>query len=120
VLGRQSSAVDRSRAPPGQAVLWVQVRAQPSQIRRDAAGEIDAREWADAAEPYAERVMAKLSEYAPGIKRLVLKRGILTPATLRPTTPTSSAATAWPAAITYARISSFARSPVTHALPDAG
>jgi phytoene dehydrogenase-like protein len=43
----QSSAVDRSRAPAGQAVLWVQGRAQPSQIRGDAAGEIDAREWAD-------------------------------------------------------------------------
>ncbi len=78
----QSSAVDRSRAPAGQAVLWVQVRAQPPEIRGDGAGEIEARDWADAAEPYADRVIAKLAEYAPGIERLVLKRVILTPADL--------------------------------------
>jgi phytoene dehydrogenase-like protein len=75
----QSSAVDPSRAPEGKAVLWVQVRAQPGQIRGDAAGEIDARHWADAAEPYADRVIAKLAEYAPGIERLILERVILTP-----------------------------------------
>lgn len=75
----QSSAVDRSRAPEGQAVLWVQVRAQPSQIRGDAAGEIEARDWREAAEPYADRVIAKLAEYAPGIERLILKRVVLTP-----------------------------------------
>jgi phytoene dehydrogenase-like protein len=78
----QSSAVDPTRAPSGQAVLWVQVRAQPSPIRGDVAGEIEARDWTDAAEPYADRVIAKLSEYAPGIERLILKRAILTPADL--------------------------------------
>jgi phytoene dehydrogenase-like protein len=75
----QSSAVDPTRAPEGQAVLWVQVRAQPAQIRGDMAGEIAARNWEDAAGPYADRVIAKLSEYAPGIERLILKRAVLTP-----------------------------------------
>ena len=75
----QSSAVDPTRAPHGQTVLWVQVRAQPAEIRGDAAGEITARDWADAADPYADRVMEKLSEYAPGIQELVLKRVVLTP-----------------------------------------
>jgi phytoene dehydrogenase-like protein len=75
----QSSAVDPTRAPDGQAVLWVQVRAQPAEIRGDAAGEITARDWADAADPFADRVMEKLSQYAPGIQELVLKRAVLTP-----------------------------------------
>jgi phytoene dehydrogenase-like protein len=75
----QSSAVDPTRAPEGQAVLWVQVRALPAEIRGDAAREIDAHDWAHAAEPYADRVIAKLSEYVPEIQSLILKRAVLTP-----------------------------------------
>jgi phytoene dehydrogenase-like protein len=80
----QTSAVDPSRCPPGQdgAVLWVQVRALPAHIRGDAAGSIEARDWAAAAEPYADRVLAKLERYAPGISELVLDRAVLTPADL--------------------------------------
>jgi phytoene dehydrogenase-like protein len=78
----QSSAVDPTRAPKGQAVLWVQVRALPAEIRGDAAGEIGASDWTDAAEPYADRVINKLSQYAPGIEDLILKRAVLTPADL--------------------------------------
>ena len=33
----QPTAIDPSRAPPGQHVLWVQVRVLPSRIRGDAA-----------------------------------------------------------------------------------
>ncbi|MBV9050269.1 MAG: NAD(P)/FAD-dependent oxidoreductase [Solirubrobacterales bacterium] len=80
----QTSAVDPSRCPPGEggAVLWVQVRALPAQIRGDAAGAIEARDWPAAAEPYADRVLAKLERYAPGIGELVLDRAVLTPADL--------------------------------------
>lgn len=78
----QSSAVDSTRAPQGGHVLWVQVRALPAEIRGDAAGEILARTWNQAGEPYAERVLAKLERYAPGIGELVLDRAILTPAEL--------------------------------------
>ena len=63
-------------------MLWVQVRALPGAIRGDAAGEIDARDWDSAREPYADRVMAKLERYAPGIGSLVLDRAVLTPADL--------------------------------------
>ncbi|MGH2883060.1 MAG: phytoene desaturase family protein, partial [Solirubrobacteraceae bacterium] len=77
----QTSAVDPTRSPDG-AVLWVQVRALPAQIRGDAAGAIAARDWAAAAEPYADRVLAKLERYAPGIGGLVLDRAVLTPADL--------------------------------------
>ncbi len=80
----QTSAVDPSRCPPGEdgAVLWVQVRALPAEIRGDAAGSIEARDWPAAAEPYADRVLAKLERYAPGIGELVLDRAVLTPADL--------------------------------------
>lgn len=77
----QTSAVDASRASDGQ-VLWVQVRALPAQIVGDALGQIEARSWPEAAEPYADRVLAKLERYAPGIGELVLDRATLTPADL--------------------------------------
>lgn len=80
----QTSAVDPSRLPAdeGGAVLWIQVRALPASIRGDGAGVIEARDWASAAEPYAERVLGKLERYAPGIGELVLDRAVLTPADL--------------------------------------
>jgi phytoene dehydrogenase-like protein len=78
----QSSAVDPTRAPAGQHVLWVQVRALPAEIRGDAVSEIGGRTWDDAAQPYADRVLAKLERYAPGIGELVLDRAILTPTDL--------------------------------------
>lgn len=82
----QTSAVDPSRATAGH-VLWVQVRALPAQIRGDAAGEIRARDWPAAAEPYADRVLAKLERYAPGIGELVLDRAVLSPADLEQRNP---------------------------------
>lgn len=75
----QTSAVDPSRAQNGGQVLWVQVRTLPSQIRGDAEGEISARSWDEAKEPYADRVMRKLEEYAPGIVDLVLDRTVFSP-----------------------------------------
>jgi phytoene dehydrogenase-like protein len=78
----QTSAVDPSRAADGN-VLWVQVRALPAEISGDALGKIEGRSWADAAEPYADRVLAKLERYAPGISELVLDRAVLSPADLQ-------------------------------------
>ncbi|MGI8711670.1 MAG: phytoene desaturase family protein [Solirubrobacteraceae bacterium] len=77
----QTSAVDPSRAADGH-VLWIQVRALPAEISGDALGKIEARSWADAAEPYADRVLAKLERYAPGVSELVLDRAVLSPADL--------------------------------------
>ena len=75
----QTSAVDPSRTPGDEEVLWIQVRTLPSEIRGDAAGEIPARTWEDAKEPFADRVMRKLEEYAPGIGDLVLERVVFSP-----------------------------------------
>jgi phytoene dehydrogenase-like protein len=83
----QTSAVDDTRAPAGEHVVWVQVRTLPSQIRGDAAGEIAARDWDAAAEPYADRVLAKLERYAPGVGGLVSAFAVLTPAELERRNP---------------------------------
>ena len=82
----QTSAVDPTRASEG-AVLWVQVRAVPSAMRGDAAGEIGARTWQEAREPFADRVLEKLERYAPGISELVLDRAVLSPDDLEADNP---------------------------------
>ncbi|MGH3650801.1 MAG: phytoene desaturase family protein [Acidimicrobiia bacterium] len=83
----QPTTVDPSRAPDGRHVLWVQVRMVPSRIRADAAGEIDATEWADAKEPLADRVMSILEEHAPGIGSRVLARHVMSPEDLEALNP---------------------------------
>jgi phytoene dehydrogenase-like protein len=83
----QSSAVDPSRAPEGSHVLWVQVRTLPSVVRGDAAGALGAASWDALAQPFADRVMAKLERYAPGIGERVLDRHVLSPADLQRANP---------------------------------
>jgi phytoene dehydrogenase-like protein len=75
----QTTAVDESRTPDDEHILWVQVRAVPSDIEGDVAGEIDATSWDDAAEPYADRVISKLDRYAPGVEESILDREVFTP-----------------------------------------
>jgi phytoene dehydrogenase-like protein len=86
----QTSAVDPTRSASGEQVVWVQVRALPGVIAGDALGEIDARNWDEAAEAYADRVLAKLERYAPGTGRLVLGRAVLSPADLERRNPNLS------------------------------
>ncbi len=62
----QPTAIDPTRAPAGKHILWVQVRVVPSVIRGDAAGKIAARNWDEAKEPFAERVLDLIEAHAPG------------------------------------------------------
>lgn len=83
----QPTTVDPSRAPEGQATLWVQVRMAPGTIRGDAAGRIAARDWGGAADPFAERALDILERHAPGLRGKVLARRIVTPAQLEADNP---------------------------------
>lgn len=83
----QPTAVDPTRAPDGKHVLWVQVRVVPGTIVGDAAGTMEARSWDSAGEPYADRVLDIIEDYAPGTRDKVLARHVLTPADLEADNP---------------------------------
>lgn len=83
----QPTVFDPSRAPKGKHVLWLQVRMAPGEIRGDAKGEIKARDWAKAAEPFAERALDILERYAPGTRKKILGRRVVTPADLEQDNP---------------------------------
>ena len=75
----QPTVVDPSRAPDGKHVVGLMVCMVPSRIRGDAAGEIAATHWDDAKEAFADRVVAKVEDYAPGFTERILGRCVLSP-----------------------------------------
>ena len=83
----QPTVVDPSRAPDGKHTLWLQVRMVPGTILGDAKGEITATNWADAAEPFAERALDILDAHAPGARAKILGRRIVSPADLEADNP---------------------------------
>jgi phytoene dehydrogenase-like protein len=87
VVCGQPTAVDPGRAPGGKHILWLQVRMAPGQIKGDAAGQITATDWSLAAEPFAERALDILERYAPGVRKKILGRHIVTPLMLEADNP---------------------------------
>lgn len=83
----QPSVVDPSRAPEGRHVLWLQVRMAPGTILGDAAGEIAARTWDEAAEPFAERALGILEAHAPGTRARIRARRVVSPMDLQADNP---------------------------------
>ncbi len=83
----QPTVVDPSRAPEGKHVLWLQVRMAPGQIKGDAAGKIKATNWEDAAAPFAKRALDILEGYAPGTRKSILAKHIVTPDMLEADNP---------------------------------
>lgn len=87
VVVGQPTAIDPTRAPEGQHILWLQVRMVPGTIRGDAAGQIDATDWADATAPMAERALDILERCAPGTRANILGQRIVSPADLEADNP---------------------------------
>ena len=83
----QPTAIDPRRAPPGHHVLWVQVRALPARIRGDAASAIGGSQWDDVKEAYADRAIAIIERYAPGLGANILGRAVLSPTDLERDNP---------------------------------
>lgn len=83
----QPTAVDRSRAPEGKHVLWVQVRVLPADVKGDAAGEIAPDHWDAIKEAYADRALALIEAQAPGLGAKILGRTVASPVDLERANP---------------------------------
>jgi phytoene dehydrogenase-like protein len=83
----QPTVVDPGRAPSGKHILWLQVRMAPGEIKGDAKGEITARNWSEAATPFADRALDILEQYAPRTRVNIIAQHVVTPC-LRQRTPT--------------------------------
>ena len=83
----QPTAIDASRAPAGRHVLWIQVRVLPALVKGDAAGVIAPGDWDAVKERYADRVIALLERYAPGVSSRILGRAVFSPKDLERENP---------------------------------
>jgi phytoene dehydrogenase-like protein len=78
----QPTAVDRTRAPEGRWILWLQLQELPSVPKGDATGAIDVGDgsWTESLrERYADRVLAKLARQISNLESATLKRVVLSP-----------------------------------------
>ena len=83
----QPTAIDPSRAPANQHILWVQVRMVPSRIVGDARNEINLTKWAEVSELFAERVIDIIEKYAPGLRGKIIARRVVSPLELEADNP---------------------------------
>jgi phytoene dehydrogenase-like protein len=66
------SASDPTLAPPGQHTMTLGVQQLPFDLA-------DGKTWDDVREPWADRVVAELCEYAPNLSDHILDRAVITP-----------------------------------------
>lgn len=85
VVGQQTVA-DATRAPAGGATLWIETHVPP-EPRADAATGRDVGGWAEAREPFLERVLALLEEHAPGLRARIVGSAVRAPADLEAENP---------------------------------
>ena len=80
------TALDPSRAPAGQAVLWIQLPECPRVVRGDALGQIvtpaDGRWTDELRERYADRIVERLARFIPNLKGSIVGRAVISPADL--------------------------------------
>jgi phytoene dehydrogenase-like protein len=82
----QPLTMDRSRAPEGGGLLWIQLQELPWRVKGDAAGELDVGDgsWTEALrERYADRIQARIARHIPNLDSAVRTRVVLSPADLQ-------------------------------------
>jgi phytoene dehydrogenase-like protein len=62
---------DASLAPPGRHIMGVFLQYAPYTLRQGS--------WDELREPFADRVVDLIAEYAPNIRSIILERQVLTP-----------------------------------------
>ncbi len=86
IVVAQPVAVDPTRAPPGRSILWIQLQELPSRVRGDAAEKIpcpaDGRWTDDLRERYADRIVERLCDQIPNLRRSIVGRAVVSPADL--------------------------------------
>lgn len=87
-VGRQH-VLDPTRVPPGAGSLWLQLQEVPWRPEADAAGTIpvDGTWSRSTTAAYADRVLSKIEESAPGMMASILKVDVLNPADLAAANP---------------------------------
>lgn len=83
----QTTSVDPSRAPPGHHVARIHVRTVPFTITGDSSRRIHARDWKQASEPFADRMIDLLEEHAPNVRKATVARHIVTPVEIQADNP---------------------------------
>jgi phytoene dehydrogenase-like protein len=83
IVVAQHAALDPTRVPKGQSLLWLQLQELPARPRGDAAGTIATDgegRWTDAVrEAYADRVIDRLAKVMPDLRARILKRVVFSP-----------------------------------------
>lgn len=88
VVVGQPSVIDPSRVPnPDQHTAWLEVRAVPSEILGDAGGDLGVTTWDEARDLFAERIIDKIEQYAPGLREQILGQVALSPLDLERVNP---------------------------------
>ncbi|MBF6570004.1 MAG: NAD(P)/FAD-dependent oxidoreductase [Candidatus Binataceae bacterium] len=85
----QPTVADKSRAPDGGWIIWIQLQEMPNYPIGDAAGEISTNgTWTpEVRERFADRVIAKLARQIPNLPGVILKRVVFSPADLEAANP---------------------------------
>jgi phytoene dehydrogenase-like protein len=82
----QPTAVDESRAPEGDSILWIQMQELPSRLRGDALCEIaipeDGKWTEEIREKIADRVQQRIEQVLPGLSNQIIGRKAFSPADL--------------------------------------
>jgi phytoene dehydrogenase-like protein len=81
LLVGQMTTVDASRSPAGTESMWAYTHV-PQETRGDAGGDLAGKWDDDEGERYADRIEARIEQYAPGFRDQIVARHTFTPRSL--------------------------------------